>query len=493
MIDSAPLWFSVCLSLLFKIMKRLFSLLILTSQAFSQTPAEDNETPPIDAAALYQTYCAACHGVNMEGAQHAPLRKMEWMHGRDRLRMFRTLMYGIPNTDMIPWSQVFSEEQGYALTDYIIESQDTPPEQIRSLPTQVQTQDYLVDVESLVIEGFNSSPWGIEFIDESRALLTERRGGLRWMVDGKLDPETITGIPLTTQYGDSGMCDIALHPDYANNGWVYISYVHPMGDGTTKDTPAMTRVVRGRVKDHLWVDQEDIFRLPDSLHFALGTRWGSRMLFDKDGYLYLSIGDIGRNDEVQQINKPAGKLYRIFPDGSIPPDNPYAGHPDAIEQIFTIGNRNIQGLAQHPVTGALWGTEHGPMGGDELNILENGKNYGWPVISYGINYDGTNVATGTHKEGMEQPVRFWKPSPALCALEFYTGDLFPKWKNSAFIGALAFEEVKRLNLGKSRVISEEVFFKNFGRVRDIKTGPEGALYLVLNNPHAVVRLTPKSL
>ena len=467
----------------------LFSLvLFLTLQPWAS--AQETETPPIDAPKLYQTYCAACHGVNMEGAQHSPLRKDNWLHGRDRLRMFRSLMYGIPNTDMIPWSQVFNEEQGYALVDYIIASQDTPPTAVRPFPEVVQTQDYLLKVEPLITDGFRSSPWGIEFVDANRALITERRGGLRWMVDGQLDPQPIEGLPITTQYGDSGMHDVALHPDFADNGWVYISYVHALGDGSTRDAPAMTCVVRGRVEGHQWVDQEDIFRLPDRLHFAQGTRWGSRLLFDKDKYLYLSIGDIGRNDEVQQIDKPAGKTYRFFPDGSIPPDNPYAGRTDAIEQIFTIGNRNLQGIDQHPVTGALWGTEHGPMGGDELNILEKGKNYGWPVISYGINYDGSDVAVGTKREGMQQPIKYWTPSPALCALEFYTGDLFPKWKNHAFIGTLAFEEVKRLRLGKTRVLSEEVFFKNFGRVRDVKTGPEGAIYLVLNNPHAVVRFSP---
>jgi aldose sugar dehydrogenase len=192
------------------------------------------------------------------------------------------------------------------------------------------------------------------------------------------------------------------------------------------------------------------------------------------------------------ISKPGGKLYRVFPDGSIPPDNPFVGQPRAIEAIYTIGNRNLQGIDQHPVTGQLWATEHGPMGGDELNIIEKGRNYGWPIISYGLNYNGANVTTMTHMAGLEQPVKYWTPSPALCPLEFYTGELFPKWKNQAFIGALAFEEIKRLDIENNQVISEEVLFKGFGRVRDIKTGPEGELYVVLNNPDAIVRLTPES-
>lgn len=455
--------------------------------------AQEDKTPIIDAAKLYETYCAACHGINMEGAQHTPLRKDNWAYGRDRLRMYRSVMFGIPNTDMIPWSQLLTEEQGYALVDYIIESQDSPPNAERELPTQLKTRDYLIKVETVVVEGFNSSPWSLEFIDERRALVTERRGGLRWIVDGKLDPQPIEGVPATTQYGDSGFYDLEIHPDYKSNGWIYFSHVHPLGDGSTRDTPAMTRVIRGRVEGHHWVDQEVIFQLDDARHFVQGTRWGSRMLFDMHGYLYFSIGDIGRNDDVQQLQFPAGKSYRIFPDGSIPPDNPFVGVEGGIEEIFTIGNRNIQGLAQHPVTGVIWATEHGPLGGDELNILQKGNNYGWPVITHGLQYTGDRVSPLTHKEGMEQPVKFWTPSPALSAIEFYTGHLFPKWKNNAFVATLAFEEIKRLNLGKTRVMSEEVIMKNHGRLRDIKTGPEGGIWVVLNNPHSVIRLVPQDI
>ena len=472
---------------------RIRSLLFLLVLAAGNSLFGQNERAPntgIDAAALYQQACASCHGVSMQGAQASPLRKENWVYALDREGMYRTIMFGIVNTEMIAWSQILTKEQGNALTGYILESQSTPPDTQRPFPKQIQTQDYLIGVESLITEGFGTSPWGIEFVDERRALLTEQRGGLRWMVDGKLDPKPIEGIPETTQYGDSGMLDLALHPDYAENGWVYIGYVHPLGDGSSRQTSAMTRIIRGRVRDHRWVDQEDVFRLPDSLHFAKGTRWGCRLLFDRDHYLYFSIGDIGRNDEVQQISKPGGKTYRVFPDGSIPPDNPFVGQPGAIEAIFSIGNRNLQGFVQHPQTGQLWGTEHGPLGGDELNIIEKGKNYGWPVITYGVNYDGSEVSNLTRKEGMEQPVKYWIPSPALCPLEFYSGDLFPKWKNQAFVGALALQEIKRLVIDGIRVSSEEVFFKTFGRVRDIKTGPEGALYIVLNNPNAVVRFTP---
>ncbi|MCG8649591.1 MAG: PQQ-dependent sugar dehydrogenase, partial [Pirellulales bacterium] len=390
---------------------------------------------------------------------------------------------------MAPFSRVLSKEQAESLVDYILESQDEPPNAAEAVPETIRTEDYLVKTETLIEDGFRSSPWGIEFVDDRRALITERRGGLRWMVDGKLNPAPIGGLPTPTQYSDSGMYDIALDPAYEENGWVYLGYVHALGDPSSRDTPAMTRVIRGRVKDHQWVDQETIFRVADELHFARGSRWGCRLLFDTDGNLYFTIGDIGRNDEVQQPSKPGGKVYRIRPDGSIPADNPFVGKPGALEAIFTIGNRNVQGIDQHPETGAIWATEHGPMGGDEVNILELGGNYGWPVITYGLNYDGTIVSDLTHKDGMEQPTKYWTPSPGISALEFYTGDLFPKWKNDIFVGAMRFEEIKRLELDNDQVVREEVFLKGYGRVRDIKTGPDGAIYVLLNNPHKVVRLS----
>ena len=458
---------------------------VLLTATRAQTTAAESNSP----ALLYKTHCSACHGVNMEGAQHTPLKKDRWKYTSDRSAIFQVVMYGVPGTDMAPFSRVLSEQQAESLADYILENQDQQPDAGKAVPDSIRTADYVVKTETLVDDGFRSAPWGIEFVDARRALITERRGGLRWMVDGKLDPTPIDGVPATTQYNDSGMCDIALDPGYQDNGWIYIGYVHALGDPSVEETPAMTRVIRGRVEGHQWVDQETIFRVPDELHFSKGTRWGSRLLFDNEGHLYFTIGDIGRNDEVQQLSKPGGKVYRIFPDGSIPADNPFVGKDGALEAIFTIGNRNVQGIGQHPQTGVVWGTEHGPMGGDELNILKPGANYGWPVITYGINYDGTIVSDLTHKEGMEQPIKYWTPSPGISALEFYTGEMFPKWKNHAFVGAMRFEQIKRLELGSDHVTNEEVLLKGYGRVRDINTGPEGAIYVLLNNPHKVVRLS----
>jgi glucose/arabinose dehydrogenase len=456
--------------------------LLLAAGAQAQTAPE-----------LYQTYCAACHGAQMQGtAQYSPLRKTDWLYGGSRAEILRTVMYGIAGKEMVPWSKLLPPAQVEALVDYIIASRDTLPAAPGAKPDTLQLKDYTVRIERLVEQGFRSTPWGIEFVDARRALITEQRGGLRWLVDGKLDPEPIVGLPETIQYGTGGMMDLALDPDYALNGWIYIGYVHPLGDsGRTDQRPAMTRIIRGRVIDYRWVQQELLFNVPDDLYFVNRGRWGCRLLFDQAGQLYFTIGDIRENADVQLLNKPAGKTYRINRDGSIPRDNPYAGRADALQAIYTIGNRNVQGIDQHPVTGQIWGTEHGPMGGDELNVLKPGRNYGWPVISYGIDYDGKPITELTEKEGMEQPVKYWKPSPGISALEFYTGDLFPKWKNQAFAGALVFQEIKRLKLAGEQLEEEEIFMKGYGRVRDIKTGPEGAIYVLLNEPDHVLRLTPR--
>jgi glucose/arabinose dehydrogenase len=462
------------------------------AQPAAATPGQAAPAAKPDAAALYQQYCAACHGAQMQGTpQYSALRKRDWLYGGSRAEILRTVNYGIAGKEMVPWGQLLPKEQIEALVDYIIASRDTMPAAPAAKPDTLQLKDYTVKIERLVETGFRSYPWGIEFVDNRRALITEIRGGLRWLVDGKLDPEPIRGLPETIQYGTGGMMDLALDPDYALNGWVYIGYVHPLGDsGRTDERPAMTRIIRGRVVDYRWVQQETLFDVPHDKYFVNRGRWGCRLLFDKAGFLYFTIGDIRENLDVQDLDKPAGKTYRINRDGSIPKDNPYAGRRDAIQAIYTVGNRNVQGIDQHPVTGAIWGVEHGPMGGDELNVLKLGKNYGWPVISYGIDYDGKPITDLTAKEGMEQPIKFWKPSPGICALEFYTGDLFPKWKNQAFATALVFQEIKRLKLDGEKVEEEEVFMKGYGRVRDIKTGPEGALYVLLNEPDQVLRLTP---
>ena len=286
--------------------------------------------------------------------------------------------------------------------------------------------------------------------------------------------------------------DVAIDPDYKNNGWVYLAYSHVLEKTRQGDNrpPAMTRLVRGKLKDNAWTEEQVIFEADHDKYSTTRHHYGCKIVFDPDGYLYFGIGERGAQDQAQDITRPNGKIHRIRTDGSIPEDNPFVNEPGAVKSIYTFGNRNPQGLAVHPETGEVWETEHGPMGGDELNLIQKGVNYGWPVITYGRNYNGTIITDIVRKEGMEQPILYWKPSIAVCGLDFYNGDLFPKWKNRLLVGALKYEEVQLLDIHENRVIHQQTIVKNMGRVRDVSTGPDGAIYVVLNNPDKVLRLTP---
>lgn len=436
-------------------------------------------------------YCAGCHGAKLQGNTASKLIKTEWTYGRTRTSIVRNIKFGIAGTEMIKWGGTLRDQDIDAVADYIISVQEIPPSDERPIPNRLTTKDYNLRVEKLVESGI-LSPYGIEFVNAHHALFTERFGHIRWLIDGKLDPQPVTGVPETySQQTTGGMFDIALDPAYAKNGWVYIAFSHTNGDKNDQNVKGMTKVVRGRIKDHQWTDEQTLFEAPDSLKVSRGNRWGCRLVFDRNGLLYFSIGDMARAADSQNLGKPTGKVFRINPDGSIPKDNPFVGKKGALPAIFTIGNRNVQGIAQHPVTGEIWATEHGPMGGDELNILKKGANYGWPVITYGLDYNGDVISRETKKDGMEQPIVQWTPSIAVCPAEFVTSSLFPLWKNNLLIGALSYEEVRRLVIEDHKVTEQEIILKGLGRVREVKIGPDGALYVLLAEPSVILRITPE--
>ncbi len=465
-------------------MKKIFALNFVMLISLSCAFAQNGEM-------IYKNYCAGCHGTQMQGNTATKLIKTDWKYGRDRGAIMRNIKYGIASTEMAKWGAVLKDEEIAAVTDYIIASQQIAPNAERPIPDRLTTKEYNLKVEKLITSDLHT-PWGIEFVDARHALITERTGSIRWMVDGKLDSQPINGTPKTySQETTGGYMDIALDPAYAKNGWVYLAFSQTNGNPTDKNATGMTKVVRAKIKDHQWTEEQTLFKVPESLKVTGGNRWGCRFLFDKKGYLYFTIGDMARADDSQDITKPSGKVYRINPDGSIPKDNPFVGKKDALPAIYSIGNRNVQGLSQHPITGDIWFTEHGPMGGDELNILKSGANYGWPVITYGIDYSGAIVSNETQKPGMEQPIIQWTPSIAACPAEFSTSPLFSKWKNNLLVGALAFEEIRRIVIANNKVTEQEIILKNVGRVRDLKFGPDGALYALLNNPDVVIRITPE--
>jgi len=331
-----------------------------------------------------------------------------------------------------------------------------------------------------------SHPWSLAFLPDGRLLVTERGGRLR-MIDarGRLDPRPIAGLPEIRQHGQGGLLDVVPHPDFAHNRLVYFSFAEPGAGGVG------TAVARGRLEDHRLSQVEVIYRMQRKT--GARQHFGSRLVFDRDGHLFITQGDRGDRQRAQDLNDHAGSLIRLNDDGSVPDDNPFVGRADVKPEIFSYGHRNMQGAALNPSNGALWIHEHGPQGGDEINIPEAGRNYGWPVITYGVNYGlGTAIGEGTHKAGMEQPIYYWVPSIAPSGMAFYDGAPFPAWKGDLFVGSLKFGLLVRLELDGNRITHEERLLGNrFGRIRDVRQGPDGLIYLLTDEDNGqLIRLLP---
>ena len=328
-------------------------------------------------------------------------------------------------------------------------------------------------------------PWGMAFLDDSRILVTERSGGLRLIENGVLNVMPVVGLPTIVAKGQGGLLDVVLHPDYRQNGWIYFSYVATGKGGIG------TEVGRARLEGMRLEQWQTLFRMePKS---GGGRHFGSRLIFDRDGYLFITLGDRGDRPRAQQLDDHGGTVIRLHADGSVPADNPFVGVKGVRPEIFSYGHRNPQGIAFHPASGELWLHEHGPQGGDELNWVRPGRNYGWPVITYGVNYGiGTRIGEGTHKAGMEQPLHYWIPSIAPSGMAFYTGDRFPGWKGDLFIGSLKFQYLARLKLDGQKVVREEPLLKGeYGRIRDVRDGPDGYIYLLTDAPNGkLLRLEP---
>ena len=328
-------------------------------------------------------------------------------------------------------------------------------------------------------------PWSLAFLPDGRMLVTEKAGRLRIVKDGKLDPQAVAGLPEVAVHGQGGLLDVALHPRFAENGLLYLSYAARGTDGVG------TEVVRARLAGNRLENVQVIFR--QSPKGNRGQHFGSRLVFDRAGFLYITLGDRGEMERAQRPDDHAGSVIRLHDDGRVPKDNPFAGKPGWKPEKFTLGHRNQQGAALHPQSGALWTHEHGPQGGDEVNVIRAGANYGWPVITYGVNYgSGTRIGEGSAKPGMAQPIHTWVPSIAPSGMAFYTGDRFPKWRGDLFVGALKDQMLVRLKLDGEKVVREERLLQGaLGRIRDVRAGPDGFLYLLTDESRgALVRLEP---
>ena len=451
--------------------------------------SQAQETTQVSGAReIYNEYCSNCHGLNLEGGNAQSLVDGIWQFGAGRSYMFRNTKYGIQHLGMPSYESSLSDEEINSVVTFLLEEEQKAGVSKPPTPEAIETQDYKLKVE--VIADNLEVPWSIDFIDETTALITERPGRLRMVKNGQMLPGAVEGTPEVLNEGQGGLMDVAVDPKYSENGYIYLAYSHALKDSQEERPPAMTRIVRGQIMGNRWINEQLVFEAPAETYRTTRHHYGCRIVFDKDGFLYFSIGDRGVQDQAQDLSLPNGKVHRIMKNGDIPKDNPFVSNPDAIKSIYSYGNRNPQGLAIHPVSDELWSTEHGPFGGDELNLIEAGKNYGWPIITYGRNYNGTIITEQPIKEGMEQPNLYWKPSIAVCGLDFYNGKMFPKWQNRLLVGALKYEEVRLLQIHEDRVIHEETIVKNLGRVREVQTGPDGAIYIVLNSPDKVIRLTP---
>jgi glucose/arabinose dehydrogenase len=444
-----------------------------------------------DITAFYSNNCAACHGINLQGGTAPSLLTNVWTQGADDVSIARAISEGNPTKGMPAWKEALTAAEIRAmvvlLREKIAKAQSETNAVAKPIDGEVVTSAEHKFRFKTVTENLDH-PWSIAFLPDGRMLVTELPGRLRIVEQGKLLTNAVSGTPKVRAQGQGGLMDVAVHPDYATNGWVYLSYAH----GATVDGKevSMTAIVRGRIKDNQWTDEQTVFRAAQDSYLSTGFHYGCRLVFDDRGHLFFSIGDRGIKEHAQDLTLPNGKIHRVSDDGRIPSDNPFVGYSNAMSSIWTYGNRNPQGLVRHPQTGELWETEHGPRGGDELNLILRGRNYGWPVITFGMDYNGTPITALTAKEGMEQPLIHWTPSIAVCGMDFYFGNEFPRWEGNLFVTALAQQELRRVLLDGQRVVKQEVLFKNIGRVRDVCTGPDGLIYLALNRPNRIIRLEP---
>jgi aldose sugar dehydrogenase len=341
------------------------------------------------------------------------------------------------------------------------------------------------DFRVVRVAGGLEQPWSLSFLPDGRMLVTEKAGRLRIVENMKLDPGAVGGLPQVTVHGQGGFFDAVPHPDFASNQLLYLSYAARGSDGVG------TELARGRLAGNRLENVEVLFR--QSPKGERGQHFGGRIVFDRAGFLYLTLGDRGEMPRAQRPGDHAGSVIRLHDDGRVPQDNPFVGKAGWKPEKFTLGNRNIQGAALHPQSGMLWTHEHGPQGGDEINVIRAGVNYGWPVITYGANYGiGTKIGEGTGKAGMAQPLYYWVPSIAPSGMAFYAGDKFPKWKGDLFVGALRAQLLVRLRLDGEKVVKEERLLQGvLGRIRDVRMGPDGFLYVVTDeNAGVVARLEP---
>lgn len=347
-----------------------------------------------------------------------------------------------------------------------------------AIPLQEAVKNYTLET---VVDGINN-PWGMAFLPDGSLLVTEKSGILYHFKNGT--KTEIKNVPAVYNRGQGGLMDIVLHPNYAQNGWIYITYASTEGEGEGGNT----KLIRAKLENESLVQIESLYKCGPNT--TRGQHFGSRIVFDNAGYLYFSAGERGNHFvNPQDISRDNGKIYRLNDDGSIPKDNPFVGKENAKEAIYSYGHRNPQGLAKNPVTGKIWETEHGPQGGDEINIIKKAANYGWPVVTYGIDYDNSTISNIQQKEGIEDPIYYWAPSIAPSGMAFVTSNKYPDWKGHLLVGSLKFQYLELVKLDGEKIIGRQKIAANIGRLRNVVQGPDGFIYMGVEGK-GIVKIIP---
>jgi glucose/arabinose dehydrogenase len=456
-------------------------------------------------ATIWDNNCARCHGERGEGggAGTSTLLDQEYLTAGTHRDLFTSIKEGHRDHGMEAFGETLSDPQIWGLVNYIREMQAV--EAMKSTPrTKVDaanaTQHHNFRVEEVVAEGL-SVPWSLDFMPDGAMIVANRSGQLVIAGGGKVS-EPISGTPVVRNVGQGGLMEVKLHPDFAGNGWVYLSFSDPVGEG--RRSIGMTKVVRGKIAGGAWTDQQTIFESPQDHYSSSPIHFGCKIAFDpKDsGMLFFTHGERGQGELAQDLTRANGKIHRVRDDGTIPDDNPFASQNEkAMRTIWSYGHRNPQGLA-FDLEGNLWDTEHGPRGGDELNMIRKGANYGWPLVSFGVNYNGAPLVTpwadvqGVSGE-IAMPADVWLPSIGASGLAVGRGPMFPKWEGDLLAGGLSGANVDRIRVKGGKVLERERIFWNLEvadrgrgapRVRDVRVGPDGAVYIALNDPDRIVRL-----
>ncbi|MBC8109955.1 MAG: PQQ-dependent sugar dehydrogenase [Verrucomicrobia bacterium] len=430
----------------------------------------------------YTQYCASCHGEKVEA-----FVDRKWKNGNEKSQLVASISNGYADLGMPAWKGVLNDKEIQEMADLVLDCiKNVDKYKFETKPTSNVFKSEGMTVTLDTVASSLDSPWGMAFLPNNEMLVSDRIGVL-YHVDKNKKMTKVTGTPEVLAEGQGGLLDVALHPQFAKNNLIYLSYSAFKTEGS--DKLSTTAVMRAKFKNNELTEQKTIF---EALPYAKTRHhYGSRLVFDKKGFLYFSVGDRGDQDQNPQfLNSDCGKIHRIKDDGSIPADNPFVNTKDARPTVFSFGHRNPQGVVYNPKTDEIWEHEHGPRGGDEVNIIKKANNYGWPVISYGINYDGSVFTKETAKEGMQQPQIYWLPSIAPCGMTFIKGDKYKTWQGDLLVGSLRFNYVNRCVMKDNKIVKQENVLKNVGRVRNITQGEDGYVYVATENPGYVFRLLP---